>query len=247
MALSIPTLLDTKTLISINTSLLSSSIAPSADALLVVIASARRGVSPMPSFVSITKTGLANVGAWTVQQEVQATTVDWIDLVICTAKITGAGGSGQLEIHWNASGGPNRAVMHILEVTGYDTSTPVAQSNQNSGTANTLAVTLGATPAATSLVIGAVCSRSATAAAVGVTPGGNYTELVESFANATNTVTQEVEYDQDNASATVDWSTLNTDSNLAVAIEVKAAGAGGNLVYPRRMDGLGVYYRSMDS
>ena len=230
MALGTPTLLDTTTESSNDSSITSGSISPTGDALLIVAMVTRTsGGSRAVTGVSDTLTG---TGSWTIDVQTVGTASGYVDVALCTAKAGSSPGSGTVTV--TLSGNSARKCLHVAEITGQDTSTPVQQTKSNTGSGATLSITLDSSPASDSCVMG--CNGDALSGVSGdTTPGANYMELADSnLAQGAGNVQNEVEYDLTPTSTTVDWSGLESINNAGVAIEINAAGApaGGDSLAP---------------
>lgn len=222
MAISTPSVLDTQVSTSTVASLTSASIAPSANALLIVVASIRRQAT-IPHIDSVTDT-FSDVGAWTIYgpaENYNATPDLSGGIAIAVAQAGASPGTGAVTVGWSVTTSA-RSILRVFEVTGHNTATPVAQSKTNTGILTTLTITLDSTPAADSMVFAAINSVDAS----GVTNDADFTEIAETSSGGTNDSYQQEQYDLASASTGVDWSDLNTDTNVAVAIEIKAAASG---------------------
>jgi hypothetical protein len=219
MAISTPTLLDASSSSSNNTTITSGSISPTGDSLLVVIFYGRKSATGGVSGVSDT---LSGTGTWTERQTVLGDDDQYMRVSIWTAQAGSSPGSGTITVTLDANFA--RKVMHTIEVaSGFDTTTPYEQGGTNEGSSSTLSITLGASPASDSLVIGGVGSADSPS---NISPGSGYTELTETdpMFGAGNLVA-ECEYDLTPTSTTVDWSGLATTNNAGVAIEINAESA----------------------
>jgi hypothetical protein len=113
----------------------------------------------------------------------------------------------------------------VASLTGHDQAAPVAQSATNTGTTSALTVTLGSTPAAASMVFGAIGSDESD----GIAQGTGFTEISYTTAPGAPPLSMDVQYDLAGADTTCDWSGLGTTVNAAVAIEItEDAGGGGS-------------------
>jgi hypothetical protein len=194
-----PTLLD-GALYSPTGTCTSASISPTANSLLVITCAT--GVAA--GTFAFSSTTLSGVGSWTLLGQVNDGNVR---VGILYAKITGSPGTGTITITGFGSPGATRAVMHVMEVTNGTTMTNVQTGTQTSATPS---LTLGATPATNSLVIGAIAHNSAT-----TTAGTNFTELAEHNGNRG----MQTQYDQTAATTSVPW-TSSAISHAMIAGEV---------------------------
>lgn len=229
MALAIPTSLTTISSAATVGSLTTASVSPAARCLLVVgcfVAS----VATNPGLtISDTFTG---TGTWT--QIVTSVAAKGV-CAIFYAVAGGSPGSGTITVTDN-TGTANHWGIIVAQVTGADVTNPVAQS-QFAGpvTTTTLALTLGATPRASSMTIGVLGSLT-----TGFTVGTNFTNLTS--VTATSTLC-EMEYDLTSATTTVDWSGLGTSHNDGVAIEVNAEAQVFLPIFPPGIEQLSHYRR----
>lgn len=220
MALSTPSVLITHTASLASTSETTASISPSANALLLVVVSVTVAAES-PSISSITST-LSGLGTWTAIGETWHDAANNSFVAAWRCKCGATPGSGTVTV--NASVSFNRWVVSVIEITGENTTTPVANFKSGTGTSATPSLTLDSTPAADSCVIGVLTSQGDTN---GVTEGGAYVELIDISSGGGATARQHVEYDLSPGSTTVDWSAAATTSNSFIAFEVQAAGGGG--------------------
>jgi hypothetical protein len=124
----------------------------------------------------------------------------------------------------------NWVQTQIFDVTGYNTSTPIgATGTGNSQSAGAVSVTLGAAPASTSLVCGALTLLATSGAGHSVV-GTGFTALFD-VSDSAGLVEVECEYKTGTTSTTVPWATQLTGSSLSVAVqtafEIKASAGGG--------------------
>ena len=174
MAISNPTLLDTQTLQKAS-ALNSASISPSANALLIIVhcvlASSGSGWTD-----AVSDSFGANLGDWSsvgVEIDGAATVHMWIHYAQCS----GTPGSGTVTV--DPSGGTQQ-IMFVLELTGHNTTSPVAQSKTYSSDATPTSptITLDDSPASGSLVLGAIGGGIGTTSS-GATSGSGFTELAD--------------------------------------------------------------------
>lgn len=215
MALSTPALLATGTLATNGTSVVSASSSPSDNALLVVAVSTISSSTPGTFAISTT---LSNVGTWTQITVVSALNATrQIRTSIFYAQVTGDPGTGTVTATFTTAA---RGAIAVHEVaSGYNTTTPIRQSNSNTGTTSTLAVTLSSSPLSDSTTLGAVGGHDNSD---GTTPGANFTELADVTAGASEHLGMETEYDATSPTTTVDWSALGTSNNAGIGVEIAA-------------------------
>lgn len=201
-------------------------LSPAANALLIVAACTTANTVQTYTPASILDTLTGGSLTWT-KYEVLHNPADSSCVAVFVAQCGATPGTGIVTVTFAVNS--SRRVIHVVQqAIDFHTTTPVAQSKTGTGVATTLTVTLDATPAAGSLVLGFVCSRDSA-----ITPGSGFTELVELVAS-TNT-SLEVEYDNASSPAAVDWSDLNTATNTAVVLEIaeEIAAAGAPPIMPR--------------
>lgn len=199
-------LLDTASSTSKTATIVSPTVTPASDCLLVAFVS--RSSSGGTFSISTT---LANVGSWTEITLV----VGVVRMSIFYAVVTGSPGSGTITITATTNLSADWRLT-VCETTGHDTTAPVPQNNTGGGTATTLSILLPAAPAAGSMTVGFVTDINGT----DVTPGAGFAELQDVIVGGNRT---EIEYDNTSPGDTIDWSTLNTTNNAGIAIEVAAA------------------------
>ena len=207
--LSIPTHLDSVVNASNHTTLVSNTIAPASDVLLIAVV-AGRGVNPASISMSTT---LSNVGSWTTIGPIFQL-VNLSAIFLSYAVVNGAPGSGTITASW--TGTQVRGVMEVVSFTGFNRSAPIVQSKlDTASTSTTPSLTLSALQTG-SKSFAAVNSRNG----AGTTPGTNETELSETSSGGTSPARLQSEYGTDTV---LDWSTLGALSNAAVAIEIAVA------------------------
>ena len=227
--LSTPVLLNALAETTIDDTVTSNSISPSANALLVALVGwVEDGVTnPEPFTCSDSLTGTS---AWTVHVTTSyvINTGIWnVNAVICTAVTGSSPGSGTVTVTSDGTA-TGRKNLHVVEVSqGYDASTPVRQTKAGGdpGTgATTLTLMLDSTPLSTSIVFGVIGLNADTVN--GVTPGATFTELGDTVASAGESeCVAESQYDEDDATTTVDWDNgahSSADGGSAgVAVEIQ--------------------------
>lgn len=210
------------------TSLTTTTISPSSNALLIaVITTIRGGGSCTHDSVVTTLSGVT----FTKQDDLESTTAFYNRISIWTAQVGSSPGSGTVTGSWSLAS--NRCCFAVYEITGHNTASPITQTKSGASVGYTLSLTLDSTPDTSACVFGAVLCQTNGAT---VSPGSNYTEEAEysSGASLPKNVS-EGQYDVTPTSTTVDWSFSIDDSNLkdrvGIAIEIAAADAG---VFPFR-------------
>lgn len=217
MTIATPTVLDNVTQTTTSPSIASGTVAPSANALLIVAAGIGIGTNNGGTPASIGDTLSGGSLTWTKYELGRIDSSLGIVIAVFVAKCGATPGTGVITSTFNFTG--NRRAQTVCQsASGFNT-TPVAQSKTNGGTANTLVVTFDSTPATDSLVFAAIASRQASHP--NIAPGTGFTELQDD-AVSTN-FWLEIMYDQDNADATADWTNTGTGQNVGIAIEIAAA------------------------
>lgn len=213
MALSTPTVLANIESADSLSSLATASFAVNSGDLIIVTAN----VGSTSDHTALTISDTLGTLTWTKHQEARTTTSNFWRLVVWTAQATSTT-SGTVTVGTDEG---SRWNIHVAKVTGHNTSSPVTQSAKTEGgTATTLTVTLSGSPAATSMVYGAVGSEGETD---GVTAGTGFTELQDTTSGAAAESRQQTQYDLTSADTTCDWSSLATTANGGVAIEIAEA------------------------
>lgn len=229
MTAPVPTSLAEATSTSNSDNIVSPTVSPDDDALLEVdfgsIVSGGAGIT----VVSISTT-LSNVGSWTIVQETITGGTPERDNIGCKAyaQITGSPGSGTITI--TLSGKSRHKLAQVAQVTGHDTSDPVAQTKTNSNESTTITVTFdNAISDAENLV---TCMVHDYGNITVPTEGGDFTPLEDTTIDASNDSVLANEYDDDDADTTSDWSGLSGGSAVAIAFEynVEPGGAGGTIL-----------------
>jgi len=203
------------------------SFTPDSNSLLVVVITCEDCPATFSADIAVSG------GGWTWTKQVAAdndATGAAEGCAIFTAPV-GTGASMTLSI---TGQGTNLSAVYAraFSYTGYNTSSPVggtASFGDGTGGANTtlLSITLNATPASDSVVLG-VIGMSADAPGLAPGPSGGFTELFEENLPAGWQNTQ-IQHRTSSTSTTVDWTTASVTPDLRVgaAIEIKAAAAGG--------------------
>lgn len=210
----------------------SASFTPSANSLLVVAA---HGQHSSGSSDPSTDFAISNTGGLTFTAQVNTgDAVPWSHGArIWTAPVGGS--PAAMTVSVGTGGLRNMAMLAIAAVdfTGYDTSTPVgAVGSVNTTTGGVMTVTLGASPAAVSMVFGCACVLNGGSS---VTPGSGCTELFDTFdAGVPNII--EGQTRTGSTSTSFEWTISAPEKALGVAIEVKAAGVGGTSILRQMMN-----------
>ena len=174
MAISNPTLLDTKTLQTAH-QLNSASISPSANALLIIVhcveASSGSGWTD-----SVSDSFGANLGDWT-SVDVEIDGAVSVHMWMHYAQAGATPGSGTVSVDPSAG---DMQIMFVLELTGHNTTSPVTQYKTYSSDATPTSpeITLDSSPASGSLVLGAIGGGPGTDSS-GATSGTGFTELAD--------------------------------------------------------------------
>ncbi len=221
MAISNPTLLDTQTLETAD-KLNSASISPSANALLVIVHTVLAGSGWTDA---VSDSFGANLGDWTsigVEIDGASTVHMWIHYAQCS----GTPGSGTVTVYDMTMDPPwvTRQVMFVLELTGHNTTSPVVQYKVYSSDATPTSpeITLDSSPAAGSLVLGAIGGGVGTTSSA-ATSGSGFTELADTRVGTTGVTSCAVQYDNGGADTTCDWSLSNYGQTITgIALEIAA-------------------------
>lgn len=222
MAPANPTLLDTVSATTTSNTITSATLSPAGNALLIVSLAAGLASEAALEDFTISDTFSPNL-TWTRRHTEVNRSTNTSAMVVFTAVTGPTPGTGTVTVLGNASS--NRRVLKTSQIaSGFNTSAPVTQAggNNNNTGPTTLAITLGAGPAADSLVMGFVGSRSAT----DITAGGQFTELSESSSGGGGATFHQIQYDATSPTTTVDWSTLGAANNAGAALEIAAEAAG---------------------
>lgn len=220
-----PTLLLNEKQVALASSRATASISPSVNTLLVVLVTMKKLFGTAGGTVACSGLSLT----WTNRiHKVQ--TDAWTDAF--TAPAGASPGSGALTISVSGNASDQRwsdIIVHILEVpVGFDPTTPVAQVASNGASGNTtgatMTVTLGATPAADSVVIGFIGSMETNGA---VTADGTFAELAQDSNGNNDFMTGQSQYDDASADTTVQWTAIDRldggKHTAAIALEIAAA------------------------
>ena len=190
---------------------------------LVIVAAALNGADAF-TVTSLTNSAGFAVDAWTKHEDELATNTNQLRCVVWTAQVT-SGGTGTVTVTVSV-GDLGRWNVQVFSVTGHNTSTPVAQSETaQQGAGASLTVTLGSSPAATSMVMGFLAQEGAVQGTV--TPGSGFTELYDTDQGSGGTAAAlQSQYDLAGADTTCDWSNLTSGNKAAIALEIAEAGGG---------------------
>lgn len=225
MALGTPSLLDTASSTTSSTTVTSGSVSPTAGNLLVVVVGAI-GNSAVDAVNSVTTTCS---GSWTLTEKIDYSAANGTPVArvaIYTATVPASPGSGTFTATF--AGAEARKTIAVIEISGHDTSSPIGATATGSDTGTTLSITLDASPAADSCVIGATVEYDNTAN-TSIEPGSGFNELADFGVGASPDAQTQVEYDSTPLGTTVNWSGYGSSSSIQVggAIEIKAAADAG--------------------
>lgn len=233
MAISNPALLGTASNTAASATIVSGTLSPTANALL--IAAACLGASSSTDFTQSIADTFIGTGAWT-QYTISASDATANRFFRTSVFVAQAGAvplTGAITV--TASANQSRKTLSVYEVTGFNTSTPVAQSITGENEATPLTLIFGGSPVATSLIFAAI---GAVAETSGITPGTNFTELDEVDSTGSNNIVLETQYDNGSGTTTADWSALVNRQHVGVAIEISVAGGGGSSI--KTVNGLAI-------
>lgn len=225
MALSTPTALDQKfgTAVGTLTNVVSNSVSPSSDSLLLACIGFLGGAD---NTVSSMATTLSNVGSWSTAVAFHgAVGAGFLNTTIMWAKVTGAPGTGTVTANFTGGTGYAASISVIEFASGYATS-PIGATGSNSSNAANITVTLSGSPDAASTVLGFMFSESANNVDTDWTPFTGYTELQDAFnwfAAIGGAQEIETEYKAGSAGSTIDFTRIATALLAAVAVEILEA------------------------
>ena len=228
MALSTPSYISETTSTSASTSVTTASFTPTANALVLISIGLGTFTSD-PGTISVSSdTFGAGMGAWTSIGQANVSGSNPWRVAVFWAIAGASPGSGTVTLGWSVNSA--RQSLHVWEVaSGYDSTTPIVLASVGTNTftgasgSGTLDVTLGSTPAATSLACGTIVSSGDGA---GITPGTGFTELRETDSGGSPSGTLQTEYDATPVDTSVDWSDLALEG-AGVAFEIQEAAASG--------------------
>jgi len=212
-----------------NTTITSASISPTANALIVVVPSFNDSAGN--NFASIADT-FTGTGSWTKNADGFFDNYDGgnndAGIAVYTAQAGSSPGSGTITVTHDAASA--RKLLHIYEVTGFNT-TPVGVTGSNTGTGSTtLTVTASGSPASDSLMVGGVFSLEPAVPAGDLGVDGAYTEGAETQTTGGANLLMLSVYDNGGADSDVQFSNIVTtgdDAAGGVLVEIKIAAAGG--------------------
>lgn len=144
------TLLGSTAQVGPSTTIVSPSISPADDCLIVAFACGRSTDETM----TFSTSGLTNVGSWTSAKLYNTT-----EIAYGYAQVTGAAGTGTVTCTISASGHLRQSLI-VVQVLGHLVAGPVAQVGTGTAdTASTLTAAFGAGVNADNIVLGAIASR----------------------------------------------------------------------------------------
>lgn len=198
----------------------SASFSPTANALLLVVA----GVGATggdPGGVTITDS-FTGTGSWS---SVQLTSTNW-RIVIAWAQLGSSPGSGTVTLD-AVRLATNRWALHVYDVTGHDTTTPVTQSNTDATlTTGSYSISLPSAPASDSMVFGGLFLRAESDGSV--TAGSGFTAQNNFDGTGAGGALLNSEYDATSPPQSASWSNIAVSiTELAAAVIEIAADAGG--------------------
>lgn len=205
------------------TSRTTASISPTGSALIVVSMDiAVTGDDATAAISSISST-FSISGSWHIERQRTATEDGSTTVVVGIGWAIAAASPGSGTVTVTANRNINRWVVNVSEIpTGYDSTTPISDSNSAVGSATTISATLGTSPGASDQVFGTVGSLND----AGITPGTDFTELFDSNSGGVTSVQGQGQYDNGGAPDGVcDWSNLTATNNACVVVLIAAAGA----------------------
>jgi hypothetical protein len=141
-------------------------------------------------------------------------------------------GSGTMTFTFNTGSAPQDRqrvifIANFYEITGIDVAAPVTQNITGLATTTSQTITLGATPATSSLVFGALGDSFSGSGFTNIAPPTGYTELNEDKGSTSGAINLETAYKNGSAAAGLTWTNISSGNfgSGAIAIEVKDAGA----------------------
>lgn len=223
MPVATPTELGTGSSNSTASSIATSSLSPSANALVVAVAFSR-GATAFSAFSSAFSTG-----GWTTLGGDTSYGSNDVKCLIGWAITTGSPGTGAVTATWGA--GVNSPRVGVYEVaTGYDATTPIAQF-KNAGTATTVTTdsdftgTFDSAPASTSVLICGICSSPNNIDHDALT---GWTEFATAMLGGS--LPSIVSYDSGSTSTTFGGTILYVDQTAGVvssAVEIQESSSSG--------------------
>jgi hypothetical protein len=228
MALGTPTLLDGAGATNPSATITSASISPSANAVLIIAVGSK---SLNGSHIwTISGDTFSDTLTFTKVAEIQTTDGGNDNtLTVFRCQMDGTPGSGTITATSRNDAdtsdvNTNRRVLTIVEYTGHDEASPVAQFKTGSAaTGTTGSVTLDSSLGSGAGVFGVICAVDE---AGFITPGTDFTELDDTRVGAeTNNVTVQAQYDNGPADGVIDWSDLD-DIKLMIGLEISEEASG---------------------
>lgn len=206
-----PTLLDDVEASS--TTITSNTLNPSDNAKIIMIVGARDG-----NTVDLGTPGstLANLSAWDTYGGTVSGGGPFHRVLAFVAQVTGDPGEGV--VSWAGDEFISEMAMAVIEVTG-NVGNVIQSKPGQQVTGTEFALELDSAPAANSLLIGAVFNA---VNATDITPGADWTELVERKAiSATDTL--QAQYWRNPTDGVCDWAGLVSNSTSGILIEIGQA------------------------
>lgn len=210
---------------SLGNSIQSVSFSPTANALLIVVATANpsgAGVTGIPSSISDT---FSPSLSWTTYESEVGSSGSRCCVTVHVAKLGASPGSGQVTVTFANNCG-SRIIVPYEVASDYNLTTPVFQSHSSTTfSGSTLTDTMDAAPEATSLIFAALASRGSD---IAITPDPDFTELHEQMVS-TNHV-QHVSYDSENGAAATVWTgDLGGTGTVGLVLEIGGAETEENM------------------
>jgi len=194
----------------------SATFTPTGNALLVVFTAGgveggtADSVAPTDTFTGS--------GSWTEVNNM--TPVTDFDYAVWIMQLGALPGSGAVTTNFDEN--TIRTSWVILEVTGFDTTTPVSESGTATGTATSIA------PSIADIVAGNLGFAGCLSVGdVSITDDADFTSVADASSNGgAAAARQSVVYDPDDNETVCTFSDLNTTENMAIYIEIAASAAG---------------------
>ena len=235
MPLATPTLLGTgtNTAAATLTSVVSSSVSPSSNALLVVCIGQTAGAD---NNVSSITTSLSNVGSWTIAAEIhEVVGAAYNDSAIAWAKVTGAPGTGTVTANFAGGTGYTAGISVVEFASGYHATPTGTTGTATAVSGSEFTVTAGASPAAASTMFGCLWGTSGFNTDNAYAADTGFTELEEGFGWYALGLSYEwqVVYDAAGADSTCVFTRPLNVGASACLVEIVAAPEPPRLVVPR--------------
>lgn len=195
-----------------------SSISPTANALIIVGMGARADTQAKTVFGNPTA-GFGTTGSWVLRQSQYNDGVRWICGAIAMIRADGSPGSGTVTL--NHGGSAWNRVVRVLEVPlGFDADPSSYPYDTNEGASTSLALDLGGTPVATSLIVSQLIHHTGNAGSFTIPSGHTGFAAVDQSTN----LASKMSYKLLSGAQTQTWTGLdNTEGSVGTSVEVLQA------------------------